>query len=77
MKTCLFCKGHVKRKKIEHIYQWQGKRYLFKNVLSEICEQCGEVFLLPQSLKAMDESIRKPKKVKSEIRIPVFSLATS
>lgn len=75
MKTCYFCKGKIKKSKIEHLYQWKGKRYLFQNVAAETCAQCGEVFLLPQSLKAIEKTIQHQKKVKKEIKIPVFSLS--
>lgn len=74
MKTCFFCRGQVNLKKVEHIYHWKGKIYLFKNVTSEVCEQCGETFFLPESLRAMENAIQYSKKAESEVRVPVFSL---
>ena len=73
MKTCYFCKGPVKLKKIDHVHQWEGKYFLFKGIKAEVCAQCGEVFLLPQSLKAMDLKVKKPSH--SKISMPVISMA--
>lgn len=73
MKTCYFCKGPLKMKKIDHVHQWGGKYFLFKSMKAEVCIQCGEVFLLPQSLKDMDRKVTKP--VHSKISMPVISMA--
>jgi YgiT-type zinc finger domain-containing protein len=77
MKTCYFCKGKINPQKIQHIHQWQGKIYLFKNVKAEVCDQCGEVFLLPESLRYIDERLRMPEKAEKEIKVPVYSVPNS
>lgn len=77
VKTCYFCKGQVELKKIDHIHRWKGQMYLFKNVGAEVCNQCGEVFLLPASLRYMDETVQHPSKAEKEIKIPVFLMPES
>ena len=77
MKICYFCKGAIEIKKIEHIHHWKGKMYLFKNLKAEVCSQCGEIFLPPESLKFMDKTIQSPGRIEAEIKIPVFSAPES
>ena len=74
MKTCYFCRGPIQIRKIEHVHHWKGQIYLFKNVKAEVCSQCGETFLLPESLKYMDQTIQHPDRREAEIKVPVFSI---
>ena len=57
MKTCYFCKAALRRRRIEHMHQWDGKRHLIKNVTAEVCPQCGEAFLAPPALRALDRVV--------------------
>jgi hypothetical protein len=31
MKTCYWCKGPLKRQRIEHMHEWAGQRFLIRN----------------------------------------------
>lgn len=77
MKTCYFCKGTVRPQKIEYVYRWKGKIYLFEGVKAEVCKQCGEFFLPPKSLQYMEGAIQRPSKARREIKVPVFSVPRS
>ncbi len=74
METCPFCKGLIEVKAIEHLHKWGNDIYLFRNVKAEVCQQCGEVFLYPYSLKSMDKCVKKKKKGYEVISIPVINL---
>lgn len=77
MKTCYLCKGDVRIRKTDHLHQWKGKFYLFKKIKAEICDQCGETYLLPQSLKYIDEIVNSSVKARQKMSVPVFSAPQS
>ena len=74
MKKCLHCKGPVEQRRIEHVHNWKGHLYMFRNVPAEVCIQCGEVFFAPQSLKAMDDVTDHDRKPDEHHSVPVYSL---
>jgi YgiT-type zinc finger domain-containing protein len=73
MKPCYYCKGPLRRRRIEHVHEWSGERYLIKNVQAEVCGQCGEAFLAPATLKEIDRlvSVGRPK---GQVSVAVFEL---
>jgi len=75
MKSCYFCRGPLERRRIEHMHEWGGHRYLIRNVAAEVCRQCGEVFLAPATLRAIDRVV-KQRKPDAHIAIAVFELKT-
>lgn len=46
-------------RRIEHMHECSGERFLIRNVRAEVCGQCGEVFLGPGALKGIDRAISK------------------
>ena len=73
MKTCYFCKGPLRVRRIEHMHEWGSERFLIRNVRAEVCSQCGEVFLAPATLKEIGRLVTKglPKK---HVSVAVFDL---
>ena len=73
MKVCYFCGGNIERKKIRHIHQWGDKIIIFENLPVEVCSQCGEKYLSPDTIEMIDKvtATAEPKKY---ARIPVISL---
>ncbi|MBI1814671.1 MAG: YgiT-type zinc finger protein [Deltaproteobacteria bacterium] len=59
MKICFYCKGALRRRRIEHAHQWGG-RHLLINVAAEVCERCREVFLSPATLRGIDRRTGQP-----------------
>ncbi len=57
MKTCYYCKGPLRRRRIEHMHRWRGRHFLIKNVRAEVCDQCGEAFLAPTTLTEIDRLV--------------------
>lgn len=74
MSECIFCRGTVEERTIEHVHHWQGHLYIFRNVPAEVCTQCGEVFFGPAALKKMDQVVRDKVKTKEHRSVPVYSL---
>ncbi|MBM3944019.1 MAG: type II toxin-antitoxin system MqsA family antitoxin [SAR202 cluster bacterium] len=74
MSTCPFCKGPVQEKRIEHVHRWKGEMYILRNVPAEVCQQCGETFFTPDTLKAMDRLVSQRPRPEGHRSVPVFSL---
>ncbi len=72
--TCPFCKGDIEIRKISHVHNWGNDYYLFENIQTEVCKQCGEIFFFPETLKLMDEYVRGKKKSGKTISIPVIRM---
>lgn len=75
MKTCFYCKGPLQKRRIEHMHEWSGERVLLRNVAAEVCTQCGEVFLAPKTLDAIDAVVGR-KKPDGHVSVAVYDLKT-
>ena len=70
---CYFCEGEVKKRVITHYRQTKPGLVEFKGVPCEICEQCGEKYFFPQTVRKM-ESISKNEAQEFE-KVPVYNYA--
>ncbi|MCK4476569.1 MAG: type II toxin-antitoxin system MqsA family antitoxin [Methanophagales archaeon] len=68
---CSFCGGRVKRDKVELVYQYRGKLYIFQNVPAGVCEQCGEKYLTAKVAKEIEQRIQTKEKWDKTITVPV------
>ena len=75
MARCYFCKGRVRKKKIEHLHRWHHHFFLFTGVQAEVCSQCGETYLGPEAIRRMDAVVSHLPTIKKEIRVPVVALS--
>jgi len=57
MDRCYFCRGNVSPKKIEHLHRWGDALLLVKGLQAEVCEECQEVYLPPESLQILDDLV--------------------
>jgi YgiT-type zinc finger domain-containing protein len=73
MKTCYYCKGPLRRRRIEHMHSWRGQHFLIKNVGAEVCVQCGEAFLAPATLKEIDRVVNR-ERPQSHLKVAVYAL---
>jgi len=73
MKTCFYCKGPLRRRRVEHMHESEGERYLIKNVEAEVCGQCGETFFAPATLREIDRIVSKGRP-KGHVSVAVFEL---
>ncbi|OGR56354.1 MAG: hypothetical protein A3I11_00015 [Elusimicrobia bacterium RIFCSPLOWO2_02_FULL_39_32] len=72
--NCYYCRGKIKKKKIDHIHKWGDKIYLFSGVPAEICTQCGETYLGPAELRKMDQYVTSSTRPQKRLSIPIFAL---
>lgn len=73
MKTCHLCGGPLRRRRIEHMHERGGQRFLIRNLSAEVCAQCGEAFLAPATLRAVDQLVAV-KKPDGHISIAVYEM---
>jgi len=73
---CSFCGGPVKEKKVELDYRYRGKLYIFQDVPTGVCRQCGEKYLTADVAKVIERRIRNKEKWQRTVAVPVevFSL---
>jgi len=57
------------------MHKWGDEFYLFENISTEVCRQCGEVFLAPEILKAIDKIVIEKKSARKTITIPVIEMS--
>ena len=74
MDRCYFCHGKVTEKKIEHLHRWGDAFLLVKGLPADVCEECKEVYLPPDSLHLLDDLMAKRKTPTEFIQIAVYSL---
>ena len=77
MKKCSVCKGNLKNKKITYTQELEGKVYVVSDVPALVCDQCGEIYLSPDTVDRIQGVIEKgeQKKLKPVHQIPVFHFA--
>ena len=74
MTRCIFCKGTLQQKRIEHVHTWGDRLVILQDVPVEVCQQCGETFFAPDTLRAMDKIVEEQREPKEVRPVPVFSL---
>ena len=75
MERCYFCRGPVVQKRIEHLHRWEGRIFLIKDLLADVCGQCGETYLDPEVLERIDQAVSQSAMATEFIQVPVLSLA--
>lgn len=71
MKTCYFCKGRVVKDRIRHMHRAEGGFILIDDLPAEVCVQCGEVYLPPDSLEEIDRRVARAEEAKEHLAVPV------
>lgn len=76
--VCFFCKGTMEKKNVTLDLRIEGKLIVIENVPAQVCSQCGESVLIPETgekvEKLVKESLRSKKKFRT-ISVPVMDLA--
>ncbi len=75
MERCYFCRGPIVQRRIEHLHRWEGRIFLIKDLLADVCEQCGETYLSPDALERIDQAMSWSEMATEFITVPVLSLA--
>lgn len=68
---CSFCGGEVKEKRVELDYRYKGKLFIFQNVPSGVCQQCGEKYLTAEVAKNIEHKIQTKEKWDKTVAVPV------
>ena len=73
---CYFCHGGpVVKGKTDHISRMNGQLVEVEDVPCEICQQCGEKYFDPKTIRKLELIIKLRAKVKEYIQLPVYSYA--
>ncbi len=73
---CYFChSGPVVKGKTNHISRVNGQLVEVEDVPCEICQQCGEKYFNPMTIRKLELTIKLRTKVKEYIQLPVYSYA--
>lgn len=73
--SCRICGGNLKPQHITHMQPYQGHYVLIENLPALVCEQCGEVYLTPDShdqIVALLKGGAEPVRTES---LPVYDLS--
>jgi len=70
-KKCSICGAKLITKTIKYTQELDGKIYVVENVPAQVCFQCGEVYLSPDTVDALQKIINKGK-AKEVISVPVY-----
>jgi YgiT-type zinc finger domain-containing protein len=67
----------VKPERVTHIHRWKGQVIILEDVPADVCQQCGEAYLAPEALQAMDQLVQAGQKEqpKKQLLVPVYSLS--
>lgn len=68
---CSFCGGEVKEENVELDYRYKGKLFIFQNVPSGVCQQCGEKYLTAEVAKSIEHKIQTKEKWDKTVTVPV------
>mgnify|MGYP001560279650 FL=1 len=73
---CYFCNGGpVLKGKVDHISRIGGHLIEIKDVPAEICQQCGEKYFEPKTIRRIENIAKLKTKIKEFIQLPVYSYA--
>ena len=68
---CSACGGRLKREMITYTQTIGDKFYIVKDIPAEVCVQCEEAYLSPDTVDAIQAVIEKAKPVAS-VQVPVY-----
>ena len=67
--NCALCKGSLKKGMVNHIIDLGDGIIIIKNVLANVCNQCGEYYVDTQTAIKLEEIIEELRKNKAEVLI--------
>ena len=69
--TCSVCRARLERKKITYTQIIEGKVHIVEDVLAWVCDQCGETYLDPATVDAIQEQIEHGEVTETR-QVPVY-----
>ena len=77
MKKCPLCGGALNEQRVTHPQEYQGRIVLLENVPAQVCRQCGEVLLRPETLEHIQKLVWSKAPSGRTAQVPVYDLADS
>lgn len=71
---CPECKGNLEQQTVTHDLRFRGSLYSFQDVPARVCGSCGVAYLDAETLKQIENVLKKQLKPKVYAQVPVFSL---
>ena len=71
---CTYCGGEVTLKNIELDYRYNDELFIFTNVPTGVCNQCGEKFLKSKTAKDIEKKIMSGTAPSELKQVPVHAL---
>ena len=68
---CFICGGDTQIKKITYTQEIGGKMYLVVDVPAQVCLRCGEQYLTPETVDAIQKAIEQGK-IHEKVEVPVY-----
>lgn len=69
--SCSVCGAEIKPRKITYPQTIDGKLYLVEDVPALVCSQCGEIYLTPETVDAIQEQIEHGEVTETR-QVPVY-----
>ena len=66
---CFFCKDDMQQGKTTHVVELPGSVVVVRNVPCLKCEQCGEVFLPGNVVKALESIVNTLQNAMTEVAV--------
>lgn len=75
MNKCPFCGGALVEQGIRYPQVYQGRIVILENVPAEVCRQCGEVLLRPETLERVQKLVWEDAPPSHIDQVPVYVLS--
>ncbi len=73
--NCDICSGVGTPALISYTVFYEGKRVVVENVPADVCQQCGEQYFEPETVRMLQKVVWSKRKPKRTIKTPVYDLS--
>lgn len=73
--NCSVCGADLKNERITYTQTIGDRVYIVREVPAQVCTQCGEVYLSPSTVDAIQEAIERGRAIKT-VKVPVYDLSS-
>lgn len=56
---CDLCEGEYREKTVTRNYKWHSKTIVIEDVPALVCDRCGDILIREETVKAIDELLKK------------------
>lgn len=72
---CPVCNSKLKEERIIYTQVIDGKFYMVENVAAQVCPQCGQQYLSPDTVEGIRKLFESKKKPLKTREVPVYRVA--